>query len=56
MVRVLKKRNRGIEFKAPILKEKGKLVGFIFIDNTDLCEGKLYNTNHSILDVLEEAQ
>lgn len=51
-----RQRKRGLEFKTPMSNERSKLVRFIVVDDTDLCEGKLHNPKISIHEVLDEAQ
>ena len=45
-----------MKFKTPISNKRSKLVGFIFVNDIDLYEGKLYDSNFLIHEVLDEVQ
>jgi len=50
---VQRKAGFGVKFIAPISKAKDYIIGFIFIDNTNLGEGNLKSSNDTFDKVVE---
>ena len=48
MINVMRKHSYGVQVLAPILKKELKAIGFIFVDDTDLAQGKLKPSNDDI--------
>ena len=53
MVEVQRKKEYGVKFLLAISKELDYIIGFIFIDVTDLGEGNLQTNNDSIDKIAE---
>ena len=51
LIEVMRDAGHGVSFEAPLPKDSDKLVGFAFINNTDILTGDLTNTALTIGDV-----
>ena len=53
---MMRTRGHGIKYQTPLSFEKDELVGFAFVDDTDLVEGDLKIANLDIADLFHDMQ
>ena len=56
LIEMMRTRGHGIKYQTPLSYEKDELVGFAFVDDTDLVEGDLKIANLDIADLFEDMQ
>ena len=56
LLEMMRSAKHGVHFEAPLSKEKYNIIGFAYVDDTDLVEGNLTNMEFSIEEVMDNMQ